>query len=268
MKRSERIYHYIKERSADLAGQKLTGQVGFDAQEIASELDILRNNVSKELNELHRQDLIVKFTGRPVRYFDKEILAEALGSELGQGPLQFRDVEECKRLFATEDEEVNPFARLIGADKSLKRQVEQGKAAILYPPDGLHTLIVGQTGVGKTLFAHMMFAYGKAMKRFGEDAPFITFNCADYYNNPQLLISHVFGHIKGAFTGADTAKAGLVEEADGGVLFLDEIHRLPPEGQEMIFYFMDTGTFNRLGETTRSRKAKVLIIGATTEDPN
>lgn len=246
----------------------MTGQVGFDAQEIASELDILRNNVSKELNELHRQDLIVKFTGRPVRYFDKEILAEALGSELGQGPLQFRDVEECKRLFVTEDEEVNPFARLIGANKSLKRQVEQGKAAILYPPDGLHTLIVGQTGVGKTLFAHMMFAYGKAMKRFGEDAPFITFNCADYYNNPQLLISHVFGHIKGAFTGADTAKAGLVEEADGGVLFLDEIHRLPPEGQEMIFYFMDTGTFNRLGETTRSRKAKVLIIGATTEDPN
>jgi transcriptional regulator with AAA-type ATPase domain len=269
MKRSERIYLYIKERSGTFAGQKLSGQIGFDAQEIADELDILRNNVSKELNELHRQDKIVKFTGRPVRYFDRETLAELLETELGQGPLQFRDVEECKRLFVRNaEEEANPFARLIGADKSLKRQVEQGKAAILYPPDGLHTLIVGQTGVGKTLFAHMMFAYGKAMHRFAEDAPFITFNCADYYNNPQLLISHVFGHIKGAFTGADTAKAGLVEEADGGVLFLDEIHRLPPEGQEMIFYFMDTGTFNRLGETTRSRRAKVLIIGATTEDPN
>jgi len=268
MKRSERIYLYIKERSGTFAGQKLSGQIGFDAQEIADELDILRNNVSKELNELHRQDKIVKFTGRPVRYFDRETLAELLETELGQGPLQFRDVEECKRLFVRNaEEEVNPFARLIGADKSLKRQVEQGKAAILYPPDGLHTLIVGQTGVGKTLFAHMMFAYGKTMHRFAEDAPFITFNCADYYNNPQLLISHVFGHIKGAFTGADSAKAGLVEEADGGVLFLDEIHRLPPEGQEMIFYFMDTGTFNRLGETTRSRRAKVLIIGATTEDP-
>ena len=87
-------------------------------------------------------------------------------------------------------------------------------------------------------------------------------------NNPQLLISHVFGYVKGAFTGAEQSKAGLVEEADGGVLFLDEIHRLPPEGQEMIFYFMDTGTFNRLGETRRSRQAKVLIIGATTEDPD
>ena len=96
-----------------------------------------------------------------------------------------------------------------------------------------------------------MFEYGKTMHRFAEDAPFVTFNCADYYNNPQLLISHVFGYVKGAFTGAEQSKAGLVEEADGGVLFLDEIHRLPPEGQEMIFYFMDTGTFNRLGDAAQ-----------------
>lgn len=268
MKRSARIYNYIREKSAAYTKEKLKGQVGFDAQEIAASLDILRNNVSKELNELHRQDKIVKFSGRPVRYFDKETLENLLETSFGQGPCQFQDIGECRKLSGTEEAEGNPFAHLIGAEKSLKRQVEQAKAAILYPPDGLHTLIVGQTGVGKTLFAHIMFAYGKSMHRFAEDAPFVTFNCADYYNNPQLLISHVFGHIKGAFTGADTAKAGLVEEADGGVLFLDEIHRLPPEGQEMIFYFMDTGTFNRLGETTRSRKAKVLIIGATTEDPN
>lgn len=268
MKRSERIYQYIQEKSAVYTKEQLKGQVGLDAQEIAGALELLRNNVSKELNELHRQGKIVKFSGRPVRYFDRETLEGLLDTDLGAGNCQFQDIEECRKISGVEDEEINPFEHLIGAERSLKRQVEQAKAAILYPPDGLHTLIVGQTGVGKTLFAHMMFAYGKTMHRFAEDAPFVTFNCADYYNNPQLLISHVFGHIKGAFTGADTAKAGLVEEADGGVLFLDEIHRLPPEGQEMIFYFMDTGTFNRLGETTRSRRAKVLIIGATTEDPN
>lgn len=265
MKRSEKIYNYIREKSLSWKKEDLQGTVGLEAQEIADALDILRNNVSKELNELHREDRIVKFRGRPVRYFDKAALESLLGVELGPGPCQFEDVSECRGDAA---EEENPFARLIGAERSLSKQVEQAKAAILYPPDGLHTLIVGQTGVGKTLFAHMMFAYGKAMHRFEPDAPFVTFNCADYYNNPQLLISHVFGHQKGAFTGADASKAGLVEEANGGVLFLDEIHRLPPEGQEMIFYFMDTGTFNRLGETTRSRQAKVLIIGATTEDPD
>ena len=267
MKRGERIYAYIQRESAAWPGDQVTGRIGFDAQQIAAALDILRNNVSKELNELHRQGKIVKFLGRPVLYFDKACLESALGVELGEGACQFDDVEAISQSKAPAEPE-NPFARLIGADRSLKRQVEQAKAAILYPPDGLHTLIVGQTGVGKTLFAHMMFEYGKTMHRFAEDAPFVTFNCADYYNNPQLLISHVFGYVKGAFTGAEQSKAGLVEEADGGVLFLDEIHRLPPEGQEMIFYFMDTGTFNRLGETRRSRKAKVLIIGATTEEPD
>ena len=113
-----------------------------------------------------------------------------------------------------------------------------------------------------------MYQYSKYIKKLPEDAPFIVFNCADYCNNPQLLLSHIFGHIKGAFTGAEKEKEGIVEKADGGILFLDEIHRLPPEGQEMIFYFMDTGTYNKLGETDRHRKANVLLIGATTEDPN
>ena len=265
MKRSDKIYEYIRQKSAEYTLDTLKGRVGVDAQEIAEALDILRNNVSMELNALHRQDRIVKILGRPVLYFDKETLEALCGENLGRGPCQFAAMEEC--VGHTQAASQGPFDRLIGSDRSLRKQVEQAKAAILYPPDGLHTLIVGQTGVGKTLFAHMMFEYGKSMKHFAEDAPFITFNCADYYNNPQLLISHIFGHIKGAFTGADTAKAGLVEAADNGVLFLDEIHRLPPEGQEIIFYFIDTGTFNRLGETTRSRKAKVLIIGATTEDP-
>lgn len=267
MKRSERILEFIrsKEKHTLKEDLKTAAAVGLSAQEVAAALNILRNNVSKELNKLHREGLIVKFVGRPVRYYDREILEHLLDKNL-EGALEYRNIADLT--YSKEESEANPFERLIGADKSLSRQVEQAKAAILYPPDGLHTLIVGQTGVGKTLFAHMMFAYGKSMHRFAADAPFVTFNCADYYNNPQLLISHIFGHIKGAFTGADTAKAGLVEAADGGVLFLDEIHRLPPEGQEMIFYFMDTGTFNCLGETTRCRRAKVLIIGATTEDPN
>ena len=67
MKRSERIYQYIREKSALYTKEQLKGQVGLDAQEIAGALDILRNNVSKELNELHRQGKIVKFSGRPVR---------------------------------------------------------------------------------------------------------------------------------------------------------------------------------------------------------
>lgn len=75
---------------------------------------------------------------------------------------------------------------LIGADGSLKNRVEQAKAAVLYPPNGLHTLITGQTGVGKSLFASMMFNYARYVGRFAAGTPFIVFNCADYAMNPQL----------------------------------------------------------------------------------
>lgn len=268
MKRIEKIYQYISKNTEKFNLETLRGKVGFSATEISESLDILRNNVSMELNELLRQGNIIKIKSRPVLYIDKTCLERILEKKLKSGPIEIKDLDEIFLIKNETRDEECPFYKLIGARTSLRNQIEQAKSAIIYPPNGLHTLIVGQTGVGKTLFANMMFEHSKYVNKLGKDAPFIVFNCADYYNNPQLLISHLFGHIKGAYTGADTEKAGIVEKADKGILFLDEIHRLPPEGQEMLFYFMDTGKFNKLGETERNRKSCVLIIGATTEDPN
>ncbi|WP_106061246.1 sigma 54-interacting transcriptional regulator [Clostridium vincentii] len=268
MKRIDKIYNYIIENSAKLTAKDIKEGAGFSAENISQALDILRNNVSKELNTLSREKKIIKIKGRPVLYLDKEGFQDLLGYELEDESIEIENIDEILEIGKMDEKEAkNPFTFLIGSDSGLKNQIEQAKAAIMYPPNGLHTLIVGETGVGKTLFASMMYNYSKFTKAFTEDAPFIVFNCADYYNNPQLLISQIFGHAKGAFTGADTEKDGLVVKANNGILFLDEIHRLPPEGQEMIFYFIDTGTYNKLGDTDRKRSAKVLIIGATTEEP-
>ncbi|MDF2883175.1 MAG: sugar transporter subunit, partial [Clostridiaceae bacterium] len=268
MKRSDKIYNYILEKSKNFTKKDLIEKVGFSSSEISESLNILRNNVSKELNELLRQDKIIKIKERPVLYIDRKTVERLIGCSVKKGPVEVKSLDELIETNECAKEENSPFDNLIGAETSLKNQIEQAKAALLYPPNGLHTLIIGQTGVGKTLFANMMYSYAKYSNKLDEKAPFIVFNCADYYNNPQLLISHIFGHVKGAFTGADTEKEGIVEKADNGILFLDEIHRLPPEGQEMLFYFMDTGTYNKLGESERKRKANVLIMGATTEDPN
>ncbi|WP_346353010.1 sigma-54-dependent transcriptional regulator [Azotosporobacter soli] len=263
MKRIDKIYAYLHENTQKLSREDLLGDKGFETGEMADRLDILRNNVSKELQELLRADKIIKIKGRPVKFLDKSALEAVLQIKIGECCVE---VDSVAQLLAEKEDE-DPFRNIIGAEMSLKNQVEQAKAAILYPPVGLNTLIFGQTGVGKTLFAKMMYNYGKHVGKFTDDTPFITFNCADYYNNPQLLLAHIFGHSKGSFTGAEQEKEGLIEKANEGILFLDEIHRLPPEGQEMIFYFMDTGSYNKLGETERKRKASVLIIGATTEDP-
>ncbi len=268
MKRIDKIYqHLVTLSSKTTIRKQIAEKEGFTASIIADDLHILRNNVSMELNELFRQGKIVKVNSRPVLYFVRQTIEEAIERPLSENELTFSQVEDILALFTSDTMKKSPFENLIGASESLKTPVEQAKAAMLYPPNGLHTLILGQTGVGKTLFANLMYRFAHHANRLTQEAPFIVFNCADYYNNPQLLMSHIFGHVKGAFTGADAEKQGLVEKANGGILFLDEIHRLPPEGQEMIFYLMDSGTFNKLGETDRKRKSNVLIIGATTENP-
>lgn len=266
MKRIEKIYQYILDKASEINKEELLRIKGISAQEIEESTGILRSNVSRELNTLCRNKKVIKIKHYPMLYFDRNYFEEILDIQL---PEEIEEIEDIDSLIMEKkaEEIKSPFDNLIGCETSLKNQIDQAKAALMYPPYGLHTLIIGSTGVGKSLFANIMYKYYIQMKGVSDDIPFVIFNCADYYNNPQLLLSYIFGHVKGAFTGADKDKEGIIEKADGGILFLDEIHRLPPEGQEMVFYFMDTGTYNKLGETGRNRKANVLLIGATTENP-
>lgn len=165
-----------------------------------------------------------------------------------------------------QDNNVDIFSTLVGYDGSLKKCIKQAKASVLYPPFGLSTLIIGESGTGKTLFVEYMHKYAVQKKIIGKNAPFIALNCADYGDNPQLLLSILYGYKKGSFTGADNDTEGLVERANNGILFLDEIHRLPPKGQEILFSLLDKGTFKRLGETSNNREARVFFIAATTEN--
>lgn len=163
---------------------------------------------------------------------------------------------------ATDDD--SDFPNLIGIYGSLQQVIKHAKAAVLYPPNGLHTLIVGETGTGKTQLVYYMHMLAKKVRK-KPSMPLVTLNCADYSDNPQLLVSQLFGFSKGSFTGAIEDRAGLVEKANGGILFLDEIHRLPPQGQEILFRIIDKGEFNRVGDSN-TRKVNLMIIGATTEN--
>lgn len=275
MKRIEKIYLYVKEKTENLSDSELAMGFGVTTTELSEAMDIQRTNASKDLNQLVREGLLEKIDGRPVRYVDKSVIQY---QPLKGHVKSYREKERQPKAETVWSKEASDnsqssyplddiFQQMIGASGSMKTPVEQAKAAILYPPKGLNCLIVGPTGSGKTYFAHAMFQFAQRNNIVHDQKDLIVFNCADYAHNPELLMSHLFGYVEGAFTGATTTKEGLIHEADGGLLFLDEVHRLPPEGQEMIFYFMDHGTYSRLGETTKTNHADVRIICATTENP-
>lgn len=268
MRRIERVNVLCSQKSQSITKEMIhSGQeIGCTASEIADELQLLRNNVSADLNNLVKSGQVLKILGKPTRFISKAHLTSILG-------IKYIGLKECNSLSKLIEEipmktNSSPFDQLIGSKKSLSPVVHLVEAAITYPPHGLHTIIFGESGTGKSLLAEKMYEYGRTEKVFSEESKFVILNCADYATNPQLLLSQLFGSVKGAYTGADKERSGLIEEANGGVLFLDEIHRLPPEGQEMLFHYIDKNSYFKLGDTTTIHYANALLIAATTESPN
>lgn len=268
MKRKDKILAYVLEKTADLKEQDIEIGGGVTAMEVAGILDILRSNASRDLNALTREGILAKTDTRPVRYYNAEISAYRPLEKKVKSFKEFPNDTKAANINIVAPTKSDLFLNMIGAGGSLANQISQAKAAIFYPPKGLNTLVIGPTGSGKTYFANAMYQYAQENKLIAKNKSLVVLNCADYAHNPQLLMSHLFGHVKGAYTGAVSSSQGLLEKADLNMLFLDEIHRLPPEGQEMLFYFMDTGTFSPMGDTGEKKKSAVRIVCATTEDPN
>jgi transcriptional regulator with AAA-type ATPase domain len=113
--------------------------------------------------------------------------------------------------------------------------------------NGEPILIIGQTGVGKSLFLHIFERLYREEHKDKKRHPIIKVNCAHFGGDPNLVRSELFGHRKGAFTGALNNKKGFVEIANGGVLILEEIGDLPPDTQAALLTFIETGEYYPVG---------------------
>lgn len=279
MLRKDRVLEALRSLCAQRPAQRgaLRRHAGFSAEEVADYAGVDRTNASRDLNLLAQEGRVERIPGRPVLFVVKAPTIEQFNGDGEAGkylppapPLQVTQEPGKPPAIAASIHTgavVTSFETLIGGGEGLKVAIQQAKAAMLYPPRGLHTLLCGPSGVGKTTFARLMHNFALELHALPADAPFISFNCADYAGNPQLLMAHLFGVVRGAYTGADRDREGLVEQAHRGILFLDEVHRLPPEGQEMLFYLMDRERFRRLGDV-KERQSSLLLLAATTEDPN
>jgi DNA-binding NtrC family response regulator/Tfp pilus assembly protein PilF len=144
---------------------------------------------------------------------------------------------------------------LIGPSKAMARVLDLVSRAA---GTDLSVILVGETGTGKELVARAIHRQSRR-----DDRPFIAVNCGAL--RVELALSQLFGHRKGAFTGAHADGTGFVEAAHTGTLFLDEIGELPHDVQVTLLRFLESGEYTRLGET-QARRADVRILGATHVD--
>jgi two-component system response regulator AtoC len=161
---------------------------------------------------------------------------------------------EVKRLRAKVGE-AEGFEQVIGHSSALREVLDVAARVAAYPTT---VLITGESGTGKEAVAR---AIHRASPR--RDAPFVAVNCGAIPEN--LLESELFGHEKGAFTGAERAREGLIAEANGGTLFLDEIGELPSSLQVKLLRALQERTIRPVG-SSQERPVDVRILAATSRD--
>jgi DNA-binding NtrC family response regulator len=199
---------------------------------------------SEESNARHTRTLgAIDFVAKPCA-------PEKLRSLL-RDALRFQQSEQVEEA-ATDSQ---PLLGIVGNSQPIQAMRSQIE---LYARTPYSVLIEGESGSGKELVA-------TALQRLSgkPDSSYVVLNCAAI--SPNLLESTLFGHAKGAFTGATNAQIGFFEKAENGSLFLDEIGEMPQELQAKLLRVLENGEYQRVGEAT-TRKSNARIIAATNRD--
>lgn len=168
--------------------------------------------------------------------------------------LATRRLQRQQQVVATRDrrERVNPLS----GDSPAIRDLAEQASKVMHTDSPI--LILGETGTGKSLLAKWLHHHGMRA-----DEAFVDLNCAGL--SPDFLETELFGHEKGAFTGATASKQGMLEIADGGTVFLDEIGDVDPRVQPKLLKVLEEKRFRRLG-AVREREVDIRLIAATHHD--
>lgn len=149
------------------------------------------------------------------------------------------------------------FQKAVGYYLSLSSCIEQCKAAIQYPPNGLPVLLYGANGTGKSFLSRLMLEYGKNEKVIEKDRQYISVDCTEYASDLKSFSENLCGN---------QGEKGWLAKADGGVLFFDEIDQLPSGGQELIFSFLLNGQYRPFHSNTVCSSGARLVF-ATSRPP-
>jgi transcriptional regulator with GAF, ATPase, and Fis domain len=227
----------------------------FFTQEHQRILQIIASLISQKVNNLQqietlKQELLQ--LKKDIEYRDPKVSSYHFGNVIGKS----HNVNSLVNQIQTVVESI--CNRMLSWESNQQRETMTGLPSLL---------IQGQTGSGKEFFFNNIYSHlnDRFQKEKGPHfkIPLRKTNIAAY--SGELTYSELFGHKKGAFTGAEFNRQGILEEANGGVVFLDEIGDADPRTQVQLLRFLDTGVFMRLGEN-QPRISKIFLIAATNKN--
>ncbi len=227
---------------------KISNALDFDVKSIACYPMKVQKRIIGVIEIINRKD------GKPFSKKDMEILSvfTELVTNAIEKAQRYRNVSK-ENIFLKEKFEKK--YTIIGKSKSVNKVISD---ALKVADSKANTLLTGESGTGKELMARLV--HNNSPRKKG---PFVTISCGAL---PETLLEReLFGHEKGAFTGADRMKIGLFEAADGGTLFLDEIGEMSQTMQVKLLRVLQESTFFRIGDTTPI-EVDVRIIAATNQD--
>ncbi|MDR1771978.1 MAG: sigma 54-interacting transcriptional regulator [Hungatella sp.] len=264
MAQNTTILNSVREQTLQILESGNIDGRGADAYTLAIDLKMDRANVSRALNKLWRDGLLIKFQGKPTLFLDRKLV-----SEYHPGffiPQTVAKGEVLSNLIKASDSRKQSdraifLEELIGADTSLKEIIALAKASVSYPPYGLHTLLCGSTGVGKSKFAHCMYLYKKTLVSSDSAVPFIPVTCHSFSDNPKLFSQQLLGLARDVVS--NKSRRGFLDAAKGGILFFDGIEYLSPASMELIASVITKNYYNRIGDTSL-RDIQCMIIASTT----
>lgn len=217
-------------------------------------------------NKLVSVDIIFISAGEPNSYIDSAMQSGV--SYHMRLPLDTEILEEFLRELHTDiaesraplkehvASELSQFGRLIGSSAAMRKLYRVVRKSARTDAS---ILIVGESGSGKELVANTLHLMSPRV-----NMPFISINCGAI--STELIESELFGHVKGAFTGASSDRIGVFEQAQGGTLFLDEITEMPMDHQVKLLRVLETGEFRSVG-SDKTQIADVRIVTATNREP-
>ncbi len=217
---------------------------------------------SKVLSDI---DVIFISNGEPNEAIDKAMLrgvsyhlrlpldADVLHEMLDELYQEVDQIKSSSHQAVTSD--LDQFGLLVGSSKAMRRLYRVIRKAA---DSNTNVFVVGESGAGKELVANTIhLASDRA------EAPFVAINCGAL--SPELIESELFGHIKGAFTGANKDRTGVFEQAEGGTLFLDEVTEMPLEHQVKLLRVLESNEYRPVG-SDKIKYANVRVIAATNRE--